>query len=84
MGLAQGCQMAYFQTLNAFLGKLRVLQWKMFVYDMAIWSVGNILWPFGIHILWLFGIFFTFLVGCTYQKLVWSVFLWFESGSGSR
>jgi hypothetical protein len=45
--LKQGCHMAYFQTKNPDLGKFwRVLQWKMFLYYMAICSI-----------LWLFGIF---------------------------
>jgi hypothetical protein len=36
----QGCQMACFQTKNPNLGKFwRVLQWKMFVYFMSIWSI---------------------------------------------
>jgi hypothetical protein len=39
----QGCQMEYFQTKNRNLGKFwRVLQWKMWVYFMNIWSI---LWP---------------------------------------
>jgi hypothetical protein len=51
---SQGCQMAYFRTKNPYLGNfLRVLQWKMLVYFMAIWSILHIaiwfiLWPFGI------------------------------------
>jgi hypothetical protein len=33
----QGCQMAYFQTINPNIGKFwRVLQWKMLVYFTAI------------------------------------------------
>jgi hypothetical protein len=44
--LIRGCQMAYFQTKNPNLGKFwRVLQSKMQVYFMAIWSI---LRPFGI------------------------------------
>jgi hypothetical protein len=36
----QGCQMAYFQTKNPYLGKFwRDLQWKFLVYFMAIWSI---------------------------------------------
>jgi hypothetical protein len=38
--LDQGCQMAYFQTKNINLGKIwRVLELKMLVYFMAIWSI---------------------------------------------
>jgi hypothetical protein len=45
--------MAYFQTKNTDLGKFwRVLQWKVLVYYMPIWSIiwlfEYILWPFGI------------------------------------
>jgi hypothetical protein len=46
--------MVYFQTKNPNLGNFwRVLQWKMVVYFMSIWStyytaIGNILWLFGI------------------------------------
>jgi hypothetical protein len=48
----QGCQMSYFQTKNPNLGKFwRVLQWKMLVYFMAIWSN-----------LWQFCIFYDHLV----------------------
>jgi hypothetical protein len=36
----QGCQMVCFQTKNPNLGKFwRVLQWKIFVYFMTIWSI---------------------------------------------
>jgi hypothetical protein len=36
----QGCQMVYFQTKKSNLGKFwRVLQWKISVYDMAVWSI---------------------------------------------
>jgi hypothetical protein len=43
----------FFQTKNTNLGKFwRVLQWKMLVYFMAIWShvesISNKLWLFGI------------------------------------
>jgi hypothetical protein len=32
--------MVYFQTKNSILGKLwRILQWKILVYVMAIWSI---------------------------------------------
>jgi hypothetical protein len=36
----QGCQMVCFQTKNPNLGKFsRVLDWKMFIYYMAIWNI---------------------------------------------
>jgi hypothetical protein len=36
----QGCQMVCFQTKNPNLGKFwRVLQWKILVYFMTIWSI---------------------------------------------
>jgi hypothetical protein len=40
-GKMQGCQMVYyFQTKNPNLGKSwRILQWKILVYFMAIWSI---------------------------------------------
>jgi hypothetical protein len=44
------------QTKNPNLGKFwRALDWKMFIYFMAIW---DILWPFGIfygHLVHFFG-----------------------------
>jgi hypothetical protein len=49
----QRCQMVCFQTKNHNLGKLyRALDWKMFMYLMAIWNtyfmeIWDILWPFG-------------------------------------
>jgi hypothetical protein len=54
----QGCQMAYFLTKYPDFGKLfRVLQWKMLVYYMFIWSIFRLLC---VCMLWLFGIFFPF------------------------
>jgi hypothetical protein len=45
-GCQQGCQMAYSQTKNPNLGKFwRVMQSKMLVYFMAIWSIFR---PFGL------------------------------------
>jgi hypothetical protein len=42
----QGCQMVYFQTKNPILGNFwRVLQLKMLVYYIHIWSI---FMPFGI------------------------------------
>jgi hypothetical protein len=61
--------MAYFQNKNLNLGKFwRVLQWKMSVYFIAIWSmiVGTI-W----YILWPFGIFSGHLV---YFMVIWYFF----------
>jgi hypothetical protein len=56
----QGCQMAYFQTKNPDLGKFwRLLQRKMLVYYMAVWSI-----------LWLFGIFCDQLV---YFMVIWYI-----------
>jgi hypothetical protein len=44
-GCCQGCQMVYFQTKNPNVGSFwRALDWKMFIYFMAIW---NILRTFG-------------------------------------
>jgi hypothetical protein len=60
----QGCQMACFQTN---LGKFwRVLQWKMLVCFMVIWSIYSHLVYFGAtwYYLWLFGVFFAVLVCC--------------------
>jgi hypothetical protein len=52
--------MASFYTKNPNLGKFwRVLQWKVLVYFMEIWSI---LWPFGRHILCPFDIFYGYLV----------------------
>jgi hypothetical protein len=54
------------------LGKfLKVLQWKMMVYFIAIWSFyGHLVYFTAIwSILWLFGIFFPVLVCCTKKNL---------------
>jgi hypothetical protein len=63
----QGCQMVCFQTKNPSLGKLwRALDWKMFIYFMAIW---NFLWRFGIfndHFVFIWYIFSGF--GIMYQE----------------
>jgi hypothetical protein len=66
----RGCQMAYFKTKNPNLGKFwRVLQWKMLVYLLAIWSI---LRPFGIfcdhlvHFAFIWYIFSAF--GIMYQE----------------
>jgi hypothetical protein len=56
--LDQGCQMDFFETKNPYLGKFwRVLQWKMLVYFMAIWSI---LRPYGIFYGHLVHVFFPF------------------------
>jgi hypothetical protein len=52
--------MVYFQTKNTNLGKfLRLLQWKMLVYNMAIRSILGHFGKFLVY-LWLFGNFFPF------------------------
>jgi hypothetical protein len=60
------------QTKNPNMGKFwRVLDWKMFIYFMAIW---NILWRFGIfyvrlvHFVLIWYIF-PVLVSCTKKNL---------------
>jgi hypothetical protein len=57
-GQLQGCQMVCFQTKNTKLVKFwRVLQWKLLVYFMDIWSI---LRSFSIHVFWLISIFSPF------------------------
>jgi hypothetical protein len=52
--------MAYFQPKNPNLVTFwRVLQWKMLVYFMAIWSI---LQPLGMYIFHPFGLFSGYLV----------------------
>jgi hypothetical protein len=64
--------MVCFQTKNPNLGQFwRALDWKMFVYFMAIWSI---LWRFGIfcdHLVHFVFIRFIFpvLVSCTKKNL---------------
>jgi hypothetical protein len=61
--LGQGCQMAYFQTKNHYLGKFWWdLQCKVLVFK----------WPFGIHILWPFGKVLGHLV---YFLVIWYVYI---------
>jgi hypothetical protein len=50
----RGCQMAYFQNKNPNLGKiLSVLQWKMLVYFMAIWSsYGHLAYLWQFRVIW--------------------------------
>jgi hypothetical protein len=64
--------MVCFQTKNPNLGKFwRALDWKMFIYFVAIW---NILWRFGIvyehlvHFVFIWYII-TVLVSCTNKNL---------------
>jgi hypothetical protein len=59
-----------FKPKNSNLGKFwRVLQWKMLVYLMVIWSIlrsfGMAIW----YILWLLGIFFPFWY--VVQRKIW-------------
>jgi hypothetical protein len=70
--LLQGCQMVCFQTKNPNFGKFcRVLQWKILVYFMTIWSI---LRPFGIfygHLVYFAVIWYIFpvFVFCTKKNL---------------
>jgi hypothetical protein len=57
----QGCQMVCFQTKNRNLGKFwRVLQWKMLVYFMDIWSILQTFYIFHDHLV--------------YQVVIWYIF----------
>jgi hypothetical protein len=77
VSLQQGCQMVCFQTKSTNLGKFwRALDWKMFIYFMAIW---NILWTFGIffdHLVHFVFIWYIFpvWVSCTNKNLATLVF----------
>jgi hypothetical protein len=70
----QGCQMVCFQTKNPNLGKFwRALEWKLWIYFMAVW---NILRTFGIffeHLVHLHTAhlvhFIPVLVSCTKKDL---------------
>jgi hypothetical protein len=65
--IVQGCQMVCFQTKNSDLGKFwRVLQWKILVYFIAIWSI---LRPFGIFCGNYIGIFFPVWIFWTKKNL---------------
>jgi hypothetical protein len=67
----QGCQMAYFQTKIPFLGTfLRVLQWKVLVYFMAIRFYLNQFGTFCGHWVNFMGIWYIFpvLVCCPKEK----------------
>jgi hypothetical protein len=65
----QGCQMVCFQTKNPNFGKFwRVLQWKILVYFMTIWSILEI---FNGHFVYYVVIWYIFpgLVFCTMKNL---------------
>jgi hypothetical protein len=71
--------MVCFQTKNHNLGKFwRVLQWKMLVYFMSIWSI---LCPFGLFYVHL--VYFTAIwsilrpLEIFYGRLVYSVAIWY-------
>jgi hypothetical protein len=65
----QGCQMVHCQTKNPRLGKLcRVLQWKVVVYFMAVWSIVR---PFGIfcgHLVYFAAIRYISRFGILHQE----------------
>jgi hypothetical protein len=68
----QGCQMVCFQTKNPNLGKFwRVLQWKILVYFMTIWSILRPLKIFYGHLVHFLLIWYIFpiLVSCTKNNL---------------
>jgi hypothetical protein len=57
----QGCQMVCFQTKNPNLGKFwSVLQWKMLVYLMSIWSILRPLELFYGHLVYFVIIWYIF------------------------
>jgi hypothetical protein len=66
----EGCQMAYFQTKNPNLAKFwRVLQWKMLVNYMAIWSIVRLLGIFCGHLVYFMVIWYIFpRFGMLYQE----------------
>jgi hypothetical protein len=67
-GKMQGCLVVCFPTKNPNLGKiLKVSNWKMLIYFMAIW---NILWTFGISYDHLAHFVF-FLFWCHAPRKVW-------------
>jgi hypothetical protein len=70
--IGQGCQMAYFQTRNPYLGKfLTDLQWKMLVYfrQFGIFYGFLVYFVAILYSLWLFGIYFVVLVRCAKKNL---------------
>jgi hypothetical protein len=65
----QGCQMVCFQTKNPKLCKFWwALDWKMFIYCLAIWNILRIFYEYLVH-LCSFGTFFPVLVSCTKKNL---------------
>jgi hypothetical protein len=70
--LKQGCQMVCFQTKNPNFGKFgRVLQWKILVYFMTIWSILRPLEIFYGHLVYFAVIWYIFPVFafCTKKNL---------------
>jgi hypothetical protein len=68
--LQQGCQIVCFQTKNPYLGKFwSVLQWKMLVYFMPIWSILRPLQIFYGHLVFFAVIWNSFTrFGMLYQE----------------
>jgi preprotein translocase subunit SecY len=68
--LKQGCQMVYFETNYRSLGTFwRVLQWKMLVYFMDIWSILRPLHKFYGHLLYFVAMWSFFpRFGILYQE----------------
>jgi hypothetical protein len=71
--------MAYFQTKNPNLAKFwKVLQWKMYVYFMSIWSI---LCPFGlfyVHLVYFMSIWSILCpFGIFWGHLVYFVVIWY-------
>jgi hypothetical protein len=69
---SQGCQMVYFQIKNRNLGKFwRVLQWKMLVYFIDIWSILRPFYTYNGHLVYFVVIWYIFsiLLYCTKKNL---------------
>jgi hypothetical protein len=65
----QGCQMVRFQTKNPNMGKFwGVLQWKILVYFMTIWSILRPLEMFYGHLLYFVVIYISPRFGILYQE----------------
>jgi hypothetical protein len=66
----QGCQMVCFQTKNPNLDQLcRVLQWKILIYFMTIWSILQPLEMFCVHLVHFVIIWYiSFRFGILYQE----------------
>jgi hypothetical protein len=66
------CQMVSFQTKNFNLGKFWwALDWKMFIYFMAIWNILQTFWIFNdhlVHFVFIWSIF-PVLVSCAKKNL---------------